>query len=105
MKTKVNTIDVMAKEWLDKVNGNSYFSARVTVNFGTEKEKTFMLPFQYGYNDSYMDAAKNRLAKEGYINDPEHTHLWMWCRDNNVILRTYKTENCKKGDVIAWGQE
>lgn len=28
----VKTIDVVAKEWRDKVNGNSYFSAQVTAS-------------------------------------------------------------------------
>ena len=49
MKTK--TIDIQAKEWFDKVNGNSYFAGTITLNYGTETEETFLLPFQYGYGN------------------------------------------------------
>ena len=104
MKTKVNTIDVMAKEWRDKVNGNSYFSARVTVDFGAEKEKTFFVPFDYGYGDSFAYAGMLKLQKEGYCTEYSGCPA-RWCRENGIILRTHKTDNCKKRDVIAWGQE
>lgn len=104
MKTKVNTIDVMAKEWLDKVNGNSYFSATVTVNFGTPTEKTVLVQFTGGYGESYVYEGMKQLKQEGYC--PEYSgNPYRWCRENGVILRTYITDNCKKRDVMAWGRE
>jgi hypothetical protein len=36
---KIKTIDITALEWFDKVNGNSYFSATVTLNFGMKDQK------------------------------------------------------------------
>ena len=46
MKTlKIKTIDIQAKEWFDKVNGNSYFSANVTINYGHENQKNIRLWF------------------------------------------------------------
>ena len=41
MKTK--TIDVNAKEWIDKKHGNSYFCGTVTLNYGMKNEETFLI--------------------------------------------------------------
>ena len=40
------TIDINAKEWFDKVNGNSYFCGTITINYGMKTEQTFLMPFQ-----------------------------------------------------------
>jgi hypothetical protein len=101
---KINTIDVNAKEWFDKVNGNSYFSAKVTINYGTEQVKEFDLPFQYGYGDHYIDMVNQLLIKEGLVNSKRHDNgsypaLWQYCRENKIILRTNKQENCRKRDL------
>ena len=56
MKLKdLKTIDINAKEWNDSINGNSYFSSKVTLNYGLYNEKSIKLPFQYGYEDAYID--------------------------------------------------
>ena len=34
------------KEWHDKINGNSYFSTNIE---DVEQDRTYILPFQYGY--------------------------------------------------------
>jgi hypothetical protein len=104
MKTKVETIDIIAKEWFDKVNGNSYFSATVTVNFGTDTEKTILVPFTGGYGESYVYEGMKQLKQGGYCTEYSGCPS-RWCRENGILLRTYKTENCKKRDVITWGQE
>jgi hypothetical protein len=101
---KVKTIDVNAKEWFDKYNGNSYFSAVVTTNYGTKQQKTYNLPFQYGYGEHYIDIANQLLIKEGVVNTKRNDNgsynpLWQYCRDNKIILRTYKQENCKKREL------
>jgi len=46
VNTTIKTLDIQAKEWFDKVNGNSYFSAQVTINFGMPDEKTLYAPLQ-----------------------------------------------------------
>ena len=54
MKLKqLKTIDIKAKEWSDKINGNSYFSSDVTLNYGMDSQEVIKLPFQYGYGDQY----------------------------------------------------
>lgn len=93
MKTQIQTIDIEAKEWFDKINGNSYYSARVVINYGTESERTLFLPFGYGYGDQYVWEGKKVIEKEyGPIGD-------------DVIIRRSKQTKCLKRDVVAWGKK
>ncbi len=101
---KIKTIDINAKEWFDKVNGNSYFSANITLNYGTKSQKDYKLPFQYGYGSHYIDMANQYLIKEGLIEGKRHENgsypaLWHYCKDNKIILRTSKEENCLKREL------
>jgi hypothetical protein len=98
MRTKIKTIDVTAFEWLDKVNGNSYFAGYVIINFGLKAEKTFTMPFEYGYSDYYIQSAKELLQRENLISK-EITSLWRYCDENKIILRTTKHKNCKKSQL------
>lgn len=100
MKT-IKTIDVQAKEWFDRLNGNSYFSAEVTVNFGLKDEKRFVLPFQYGYGSHYLDMAAKKLQEEKVLpTDEKVASFTRYCREKNIILRYSKQENCKKRDLL-----
>lgn len=101
---KVKTIDLKAKEWFDKANGNSYFSAQATVNFGMADEKTIYIPFQYGYEKHYHTKAANQLQTDGILpNDETIYSFTKWCRENNIELRYSKDENCLQRDVKAFG--
>jgi hypothetical protein len=92
---QTKTIDVNAKEWFDKVNGNSYFSAEIVINYGQPDAQTIVLPFQYGYGDAYIYAALRELKDAGYITADNTADL----RINGVILRTHKQKNCKKREL------
>jgi len=95
------TVDVTAREWFDKVNGNSYFAARVTLDFGMETERSYILPFQYGYGDHYRDVAFKLLQENGEIpQQPPMTSHWRYYDENNVIARHVKYENCKKRELL-----
>ena len=99
MKTlKIKTIDVQAKDWIDKVNGNSYFSAIITLNFGLIDQKTINVPFQYGYGDYYIDSALQQLKTKNYL-PADASVLWRYCNENNIQLRTSKKQNCLKSEV------
>ena len=100
---KIKTLDVTAKSWFDRINGNSYFSAIVTVNYGMKTAKTLLLPFQYGYGDHFIDIAKDELVKAGLIKSDKMTALWRYCEENKIILRTQKHVGCLKRDVVNWG--
>lgn len=101
---EIKTIDITAKQWFDKINGNSYFSAQITLNFGTYTAVTIPVPFQYGYGDSYQYEAFKQLQKLGYI-DPSEKGLsaWRYYENKSIVVRNTKIEKCLKRDVIAWG--
>lgn len=81
---------VIAKEWFDRINGNSYFSARLFKN----GELFAVLPFQYGYGSQFTHEAK-RALKERFINSDSVT----W----DAINQSEKIENCLKRDCKEWG--
>jgi len=103
MKTNIKTIDVQAKEWFDKVNGNSYFSATVTINYGLPSVITIELPFQYGYGDHYkemaFEAIKKQVNKAILKKSDNRVSLWRFCEDYNIALRCSKKENCLKREL------
>jgi len=99
---KIKTIDVNAKEWFDKVNGNSYFSAIVTLNYKLSDEKEIKLPFQYGYGEQYQFQALKEI-KDKFKGMVDGGSLWSYCDNNKIILRTNKEENCLQREVKAFG--
>ena len=95
---KIKTIDLQSKEWFDKVNGNSYFSAVITLNFGLKDQKIINVPFQYGYGLQYEYTALHQLQTENFIPLDALT-LWQYTRENNIILRSSKKDKCLKSEV------
>lgn len=96
---KLKTIDVNALEWFDKVNGNSYFAGTITLNYGMEDQKDFIMPYQYGYGESYIQETGRLLTEFNHISKRDNQPLWSYCRDNNIILRTNIKENCLKREL------
>jgi len=96
---EVKTIDVNAKEWFDKANGNSYFSGTITTNFGMDDAKEYIMPFQYGYGDHYIDMAKCQLTEHNRISPDLMQDLPRYCRENDIILRNSIQRGCKKRDL------
>ena len=92
METK--TIDINAKHWFDKRNGNSYFSGTITLNYAMKNEETFLMPFQYGYGKSYEQEAKRTLTQFNKISPNYGQNLRLYCEENNIILRKNFRENC-----------
>ena len=60
---EIRSLFVECREWFDKVNGNSYFSARIWINGG----QVAILPFSYGYGDFYIYEAQKKLLELGYL--------------------------------------
>ena len=98
---KIKTIDIQANEYWDKVNGNNYFNADISINYGMPNFIRIHLPMQYGYD--YSTATRNILNELKYINTAEP--LWAYCRENNIILRTNKQEGCKYRELIRQDKE
>lgn len=96
----IKTIDINARTWFDKVNGNSYFSAIVVVNYGLPTAKELKLPFQYGYGSYYEEAAKGALIEAGLITSNGMQGLYSYCQDNSIILRSNNQKGCLKREVV-----
>jgi hypothetical protein len=101
---KIKTIDVNAKEWFDKVNGNSYFAGTVTINYGLKTEKTFKMPFQYGYGDQSRYSAFDLLKKNKVIKMPENTSIWQFCESNKIVERYNLQTNCLKRELMYYNE-
>tara|TARA_R100001460_G_scaffold90467_3_gene132076 strand:+ start:533 stop:865 length:333 start_codon:yes stop_codon:yes gene_type:complete len=96
MRTK--TVDINAKEWFDKVNGNSYFCGTVTLNYGMTNEETFLMPFQYGYGSQYEQEAKAILTYANKIS-PNYETLYSYCKRENIIFRSSIEKDCLKREL------
>ena len=96
---QVKTIDIRAKEWFDKVNGNSYFAGQIVVNFGYANMRTIKMPFQYGYGSQYEQQGLAQLQNLGLINSTRTQDL----REQKIFFRSNIETNCKQRDVKAYG--
>jgi len=96
MQNSFSTIDIQAREWFDKVNGNSYFDCTVTFDFGLPTERKFLCPFQYGYGSAYESAAM-KVVETAFPTMPKT--FWE-LRDAKVVIRTNKRENCLKRELF-----
>ena len=99
--SQLKTIDINAKEWRDKINGNSYFSSDVTLNYGMQNEETIKLPFQYGYGDQYyhasMEEVKNLFPKSNWVKKKYSS--WEVKDKYKFIIRNSIQRNCLKKEL------
>lgn len=96
---KIKTVDITAKEWLDKVNGNRYFSAEVTINFGMKNSTTLNIPYQNGYGDHYRDVSFQEIKKQLSCFG-KYDHYWQAYRDHSIIDRSTKHKHCLKKELF-----
>jgi hypothetical protein len=94
MKNQLKTLDINAREWFDRVNGNSYFSAQIVIDFGLDTEKRVFIPFSYGYGDFYLWEALNTLKKENILS--ESVSALYQLQDAGVIIRYNKQKTLKR---------
>ena len=95
----MKTIDINAKEWFDKVNGNSYFAGTVTVDFGTPEEQTFNMPFQYGYGSQYEWKGFYTLINAGLLPEEWRSSPQWKAREAGIIIRSHIQTGCRKRDL------
>jgi hypothetical protein len=76
------------KEWHDKINGNTYFSACID---DIEKEKNYKIPFQYGYGSQSEFEIKEYLGLKGF--------------NSELPIKFITSPNCKQREVIKHGGE
>lgn len=88
------TLDLNARTWFDKINGNSYFSAKLVLDYGKETQREYFLPFQYGYGEQYQYEALNELKRAGEV--PDNLGALWQLREAGVIIRTSKKDTLKR---------
>lgn len=77
---KGSNVTIIGRRWFDKINGNTYFSAKGYVN----NELVIDIPFEYGYDDMYRQRTFEELIKLGYCSDVEkynngsHESYWQY---------------------------
>lgn len=64
------TIIAHIRRWFDRVNGNSYFTALVTVPCEDGVKRSFLLPFQYGYGSHPEYTVWEDCIAHGILPDP-----------------------------------
>lgn len=97
-------IDLTVKTWRDKVNGNDYVSGRIVLDYGTDAERTYYMPFGYGdYQQAEHDAISVLSAAYAIYGADYGTSLPAYCRTHNIIYR-YTHTRCSLRDVQAWGK-
>lgn len=95
-KKITRSLFIEGREWFDKVNGNSYFSARIWV----DGEIVGVLPFQYGYGDQYTYEAQKWLLSEGYLSQEGKSNgLWTIAREGGFDYYAVKSYH-KKADMF-----
>jgi hypothetical protein len=85
----MQSIFIEAREWYDKTGGNSYFSARISV----DGELVGHLPLQYGYGSAYEYEATKWLLANGYISERIEP-LWR-LRESGVAVYSVKYPTTK----------
>ena len=100
--SSVKTLDIQGKEWFDKVNGNSYNSVQVVVNFGLKNEFSFSVPIQYGYGNYFEQSAFEKLVEVGVFSG-KYSHRER--RDSGkLIVNSDITRDCLKREVKEHGE-
>lgn len=98
----IKAIEINAKEWLDRLNGNSYFAGNIFVEFDNGRIDEILMPFQYGYGSQYEYEAMALLTQFNYISLDYGQNLRTYCEDNNIkFVRNFR-DKCLKRDLKAF---
>ena len=105
MKASIKTIDISVKEWYDKTYGNSYFSAKIVINYGLKSQKSLFVPFCYGYGSHSehvcFEKIKMSINKKIFKDASKMLSLWSFCKDHGILYRYSKQENCLKRELLT----
>jgi hypothetical protein len=89
-----------AVKWFDKINGNTYYSVRIT---NCEKGQTIVpkTAFEYGYGDQYRYTALKCMLEKGWIDSKYNENLvYMYEREHNYPIMWNCIDGLKR-DMIA----
>lgn len=104
-KAKVKSITVIGKRWFDKVNGNTYCSARVYFD-GIE---VLRIPWTYGYGNYFEQVSKEQLDKAGLIKLKKYDNgcsesFWEYCNKNKINYLSEVSDGLKR-EMKLWGDK
>ncbi len=93
-------LNIQVNEWFDKVNGNSYWSARATVG----QHIVAVLPFQYGYESHGMYKTVETIyeAFTDRTDDCKTTRSRL--EEMGFVMEYDKIEDCTESSVRRWGK-
>lgn len=74
-------IYAIIRRWWDKLNGNSYFSCRVTVPLDGGKRISFVIPLQYGYGSQPQSEIIETLLRLNVLKEKKD-----YFREYNITL-------------------
>jgi hypothetical protein len=88
---------IESRLWFDKVNGNTYFTARIWI----DGKIISVLPFQYGYENQYLYEANEELVRLGYLS-PEFKGrpLWIGTREALGVDMYHSSSYTKKSEMF-----
>jgi hypothetical protein len=93
--TKV--VEIATREWFDKINGNSYWSAHATVTTTPQElGLTYVFTFTYGYGDHSTSAVLDTLAKLGEIPSTHYRDL----KNSGIMVISHKRTGCRKAELM-----
>ena len=94
----MKTLTIIGRRWFQKTYGNTYFTADIIV----DGELIHTLPFQYGYEDHYLDVANDWLSDHGYLDNPRSEStgsrqpLWQKARDEMGVKFHYSATDVQR---------
>ena len=99
---ELKSVEIIAKEYFDNVNANSYFSAHVIINEGLKSEERILIPFQYGYGSQYEYVVFEMLKKRLLIFD-KNLVSWRFYKENQISYKNTLYEGYSKKEVTKFG--
>lgn len=96
-----DNITIIARRWLDRINGNTYFSAVGLINGKTAVN----IDFEYGYGNHYEDRIFQELQKAGYCSDfikysnGGSEALWVYCDRKGITKYVTHSDVNRKKDL------
>lgn len=107
MTTGIKSITLIGRKWFDKVNGNTYHSARAFI----DGELVAVAPFQYGYGDQWLWSIADELEKNGFMPERKHYNnggaesYWQYFRDGRRIPIVLDCSNVTKKECKRFGEK